>query len=472
MKKIVIIGLGLGGLSFVHNLPYDPELEITIYEKESFESLGYPWYDSVNYDGIVSAGIIPPVDCYYPKKPFNMYSPDMSESIPQRQKTVEKGVELDRTAFLHYMIECAKRKASINYGIAVKRLIIKKDCIVGVKLDNGKKIYADLVIDASGPLSKIKDEIISPLDRLGEEDVLSCYRAIFEPKADIAFPEEDSVYLKHLNRVGISWCRTTPTGKLDVFIAEITDKLKAEYIKTALNDIRDKNPALSDKLISERFNKLVVRRPLSRFVYDGYVLVGDSAYMSTPTSGSGIENALRAGKLLAEAFLEAKDNTTEELWHFQTRFMRSIGSSIYVKDLFRRYAQSLPVEEVNWFFSTMIGTGFQEFAETDYDSVKRMKIYEYAIKAKALLSNKPLFSSGTRIINLALKAKLHAFFIPVEFEDESFSVWQEKYTKILEEGDDNSFSELLGEVAADKASNGFEEVQERIREWVNKKKGN
>ncbi len=472
MKKIVIIGLGLGGLAFVHNLPYDPDLDITIYEKEKYEDLGYPWCDSVSYDGIASAGIILPNDVYHPKKLFNMYSPDMGGSVPQRQKTVDNGVELDRKAFLRYMIECASHKATIHYGIGVKRLIIKEGVVVGLKLENGKKVFADLVIDASGPLSLIKNDVISPLDKLGADDILSGYRAIFKPNKGVLYPDEDSVYLKHLNHVGVSWCRTTPDGNLDVFISEITDKLKLAHIALALKDIREKNPILSDELIEERFAKLVVKRPLSRFVYDGYVLVGDSAYMSTPTSGSGIENALRAGRILAEVFLDAKGNTTADLWHYQTRFMRSIGSSLYAKDLFRRYAQTLPVEEVNWFFSTMFN-GFKEFTEADYDSVKRMKVYEYAKKAKALLSNKPLFSSGTRIANLALKAKLHAFMLPVEFEKESFLLWQERYAKILEEGDENSYVELLNEeAAADKASIGFEDIQDKIRELIKRKRGN
>lgn len=472
MKKIIIIGLGLGGLAFVHNLPYDPELDITIYEKERFENLGYPWCDSVNFDGIAASGVILPSNVYHPKKLFNMYSPDMEGSMPQRQKTVDNGIELDRRAFLRYMIECARHKATIHYGIGVRKLIIKEGIVVGVKLDNGKKVQGDLVIDASGPLSKIKNDVISPLDKLRDDDLLSGYRAIFEPNKGIPYPEEDSVYLKHLNHVGISWCRTTAEGNLDVFISEITDRLKPEHIALALKDIRDRNPILSDKLIEERYAKLVVKRPLSRFVYDGYVLVGDSAYMSTPTSGSGIENALRAGRILAEVFLEAKGYTTADLWHYQARFMRSIGSNLYAKDLFRRYGQTLPVEEVNWFFSTIF-SGFQEFTEADYESVKRMKVYEYVKKAKALLSNKPLFSSGTRIINLAIKAKLHAFLIPAEYEEESFSLWQEKYAKILEEGDENSYLELLNEeAAADKTTTSFEDLQERIRELIKRKRGN
>lgn len=472
MKKIVIIGLGLGGLSFIYNLPYDSELNITIFEKDGKENIGYPWSDSVSFDGITSAGIVLPEGVYSQKKLFNMYSPDMGGSVPQRQSTVEKGVELDRREFLKYMIECAEHKATIYYDTAVKRLIVKDGKVLGVKLESGEKVMADLVIDASGPLSKLKNAVISPLDKLGDDDILSGYRAIFQPCEGVPFPEEDSVYLKHLNRVGISWCRTTPDGKLDVFISEITDKLKKSHLEEALQDIRDRNQVLSDKLIEERYAKLVVKRPLSCFVYDGYVLVGDSAYMATPTSGSGIENALRAGKILAEVFLEVKSYSSVELWRYQTRFMRSIGASLYAKDLFRRYAQTLPVEEVNWFFTNMIGNGLQELAETDYESLKRMKVYEYAKKAKALFSNKPLFSSGARILSLALRAKLHVFMIPNEFEEESVALWQEKYARILEEGDENSFNEFLNEAAADKTATSFEELQERIRERFKRKKDN
>lgn len=472
MKKIVIIGLGLGGLSFIHNLPYDSELNITIFEKDRKKNIGYPWSDSVSFDGITSAGIVLPEGVYFPKKLFNMYSPDMGGSVPQRQRTVEKGVELDRREFLKYMVECAEHKATICYDTAVKRLIIKDGKVLGVKLDNGKKVMADLVIDASGPLSKLKNAVISPFDKLGDDDILSGYRAIFQPSEGVPLPEEDSVYLKHLNRVGISWCRTTPDGNIDVFISEITDRLIKAHLEEALQDIRDRNRVLSDKLIEERYAKLVVKRPLSRFVYDGYVLVGDSAYMATPTSGSGIENALRAGRILAEVFLEAKNYSTVELWRYQTRFMRSIGANLYAKDLFRRYAQTLPVEEVNWFFTNMIGNGLDELAEADYESLKRMKVYEYVKKVKAFFSNKPLFSSGTRILSLALRAKLHVFMIPNEFEEESVALWQEKYSKILEEGDENSFNEFLNEAAADKAPTSFEDLQERIRERLKKKKDN
>ena len=83
-------------------------------------------------------------------------------------------------------------------------------------------------------------------------------------------------------------------------------------------------------------------------VADGYAAVGDSAFMTMPFMGSGIEASMQAEKMLTEAVIKncKKGYTAKNLWKYQVAFYKKLGALYAVIDVAKRWALNLdPTEE-------------------------------------------------------------------------------------------------------------------------------
>ena len=74
----------------------------------------------------------------------------------------------------------------------------------------------------------------------------------------------------------------------------------------ALDDIRRDNAIVGRELMKGgQLLQIPVRRPLSRFVANGYAAVGDSACMTIPMLGSGMASGMKAAKILADTLSDS-----------------------------------------------------------------------------------------------------------------------------------------------------------------------
>ena len=138
----------------------------------------------------------------------------------------------------------------------------------------------------------------------------------------ILFPDSESI--------GIGWIATEDTfsdlliGHMDPLTVSEAEEIAERYRKT--------NPQLGTKKL--RGGQLVlipVRQPLSIMVADGYAAIGDSAFMTVPIIGSGIGNAIKNSKILAETIIGDKTET----YSAETRGPTSMSTS-------RRWARTSP----------------------------------------------------------------------------------------------------------------------------------
>lgn len=420
MTKIIIIGCGLGGLAFT--LKYKGNAEIEIYEKKKKEELGFPWCDTIRLSSFTDNGFKVPEFALNKKKRFFITIPDSKGKIIQKKKIETERAEIDRTRFIEFFIREAEGKAKIEFERGISDLIVVSDSVKGVIFDDGSVEYADLVIDASGAFSSIRK--LLPLKQedfsARRNETMFYYRGYFLPNSDEPEPEYDSVYLKTMGENAISWVRTAPNGCLDVFIAhmgEITD----EFVQRVFEDLTARNPRLGLTPVFVKTGKLALRFPLSRIVFDNFAFVGDSAYMSMPMTGSGMDNAIYAGVLLCEVVEEIKndDYSVKNLWKYQSKYFRSLGSNMYVADMLLRYGMQLETQDVIWFFNEFMGETF---------SVKDVKR-----KLKSLFEKRVLTAFGFGLLGKMIKAKSLAMMTPLVYEKGSVDAWVDKYDSFIRE---------------------------------------
>lgn len=108
------------------------------------------------------------------------------------------------------------------------------------------------------------------------------------------------------------------------------EPLTQEQIDGALAKLKSLHPELGDEIKAGGFTvKIPITHPPSRMVMDNFAIVGDSSFMTIPVLGSGIELAMRAGKILADTIVGIDELRTTE--------GSNIGAGYPVKYLYEKY---------------------------------------------------------------------------------------------------------------------------------------
>jgi menaquinone-9 beta-reductase len=124
-----------------------------------------------------------------------------------------------------------------------------------------------------------------------------------------------------------------------------------------LDDFVRDNPWIGPRVFGGS-RALPLRRPYSRLVAPGIALLGDAACQVYPTHGSGIGIGLVAARMLSDAILGALRRREDPgarpaMWGYSSAFHRRWGALMCGADAFRRFSQSLTVDDVE----RMLGLG-------------------------------------------------------------------------------------------------------------------
>ena len=433
MAKIIIIGAGIGGLAFAYK--YQGTDEICLFEQAARNKLGFPWCDSVKAEAFKDTEIPLPGKGVYKKKYIHMYSPSCTVNIPQRKKTVKKGYEIDRVALLDHLFELVKDKVTFCFESKVTGLAKSNGKVTGVYV-GGALYEADLVIDASGAFSKLRYFVCEDSADFepNADEILYCERTLYKADENIVKDHLDAVYIKHKGGTALSWCRSTPDlEQMDVFVSSIGAPLTPSYVQAEEEDMFDRNAALSKTVIQKRCERLALRSPLSQFVYDSFAFVGDSAYMTNPVNGCGIENAMRAGAILADVLNKKHDFSLENLWNYQVKFMYSVGSNLVALDVFKRWVYNVVPEDIDWLFDTMIGAEIVAF----FSGSSKKPLNPKVLLDKILIAHerKDLAPQVFKVVSRAAQAKTYALLIPAKYESKLVDLWKTRYNDFLRKGE-------------------------------------
>ncbi len=359
-KNILIAGAGHGGLSAAAILAKNG-YSVKVIEKADKNTIGHDWHDAMDIPAFHFADIpVPPEDkfrrglrmCYYNPKKTVKLNMDGGPGVSQ-----SSCITIDRQYLIRYLIEhCENMGVQFIFNTEILCGITNGSRVVGIKaLKDGeeKEFYGDMVIDAAGMNSPVRRNLPEELgiqNEIPEEETFEIYRAYYENTEHYFTDPIYSVYFFNCNKPGIDWV-ITEDDFVDVLIGKF-GKLTDEEIEASLADIRENYPGIGTTPIRGGTTaKIPLSRTLPMLVADSYALVGDSASMTVPLNGSGIDLSLQAGKLLASAVMAAEEGgyKKEELWQYQYRYFTLFGNSLVPISIIRRFFGVITADDIDFF---------------------------------------------------------------------------------------------------------------------------
>lgn len=282
-------------------------------------------------------------------------------------------------------------KMGINFDFEVNLtgLIYDGNQVVGVqgidnKTKNPYKKTAKIVIDATGMTSMLRNGIQNTTKmekKVDRKDVESTGRHImYFDNGEEDLSEFDPDYcIIHLDQDiapgGYGW--VFPKGKNKVNIGLGVEKTlmekrnerlgKNDNVTTLINEYVQRNRAIKNPRLStdpeDKNNatgnfQVSVRRQNDCLVANGFMLVGDSAWMPKPLDAGGIGPALVAGTIVGKCAVEAiqeGDVTERGLWKYNKEFINEYGYKTAGLEIFRRLIQTLTNDQINYGMKHFLG---------------------------------------------------------------------------------------------------------------------
>ena len=357
-KKIIVAGAGHGGLICAAKLA-KAGYEVHLLERAPLASLGHDWEDRFTFDILENAlGQKIPDDAWRYRGDCKFVSPSHRTDVLIRYDDATRQKVMWRKPLIKMLIQHAIDCGVVMHeGVTVTGPILLGDRVAGINTDQGE-FDADMVIDALGVFSPLRTALpdSAGIEReVSRGDVFYAYRAYFDLKYDprVEYPFE--VYLYHECEQGLSWFLTNPDN-CDVLIGRI-DPLTDAKVTEQLDIFARNHPWLGDRILhGGHYGVIPVRRPLGLFVYNGYAAVGDSAFMTTPMNGMGIDLSLQAGLLLADTIMAIETPTfdAKELWTYNREYHRRFGGETARNEGLKNALLSLPAAGVDFLFDNRI----------------------------------------------------------------------------------------------------------------------
>lgn len=444
-KKIIVAGAGHGGLTAAALLAKNG-YDVTVYERGEEGKLGYDWTDIFDPKALDVVGCPRPEQVGLPwewKIDMTFYGPHTTPDKKIRQRVPndpnEMEIKMERSDIYKLLIDFATGNGvKIEYGVKINGPIMAGDRVVGITTDKGE-FYGDLVIDAAGAESPVRTKLpdvlgIQKHPNWGEKFYV--YRAFYDLPVDpdtvedkykvILFPDEESI--------GIGWIATEDTFS-DLLIGHM-DPLSVSEAEAIAERYRKGNPQLGTKKL--RGGQLVlipVRQPLSIMVADGYAAIGDSAFMTVPIIGSGIGNALKNSKILAETIMADKTETysAETLWNYQYEYFQKMGKNIaplaLVKLLLTRVSQA----QLDYAFNEGILTHNELTITANHTSLWKFLHYDSDLPKRglAVLKDPDLLYKGAGVVLDVVAALAVEQFLPKHYSRFAVQKWASAYDKVF-----------------------------------------
>ena len=345
----------------------------------------------------------------HPVKGVMAFSPDRETSIPFDGD----GYMLNRQQLPKRQLRDAiKMGINMQYSVALRNLLYENGTVIGVEGTNlisnePFKKTAKIVIDASGVTSMLRNglSINSKIEKkIDRDDLESTGRHImkFEQGIENKTDFDPDYCIIHLDQDiapgGYGWVFPKGKDKVNIGLGVQQKELQKRNQRLGMNDdvtklINDyvkmnkamKNPRLSDDS-SDSVNvtgnwQVSVRRQNDCLVTNGYMLVGDAAWMPKPLDAGGIGPAIVAatiiGKNAVEA-IESGDVSERGLWKYNIDFINDYGYKTAGLEIFRRLLQTLTNDQINYgmkhFLSKLDVEAISKGEHPDFSTVGKLSM--------------------------------------------------------------------------------------------------
>lgn len=391
---IIVAGGGLAGLIVASSAAYysNQKMKILVIERNPIETQGRKtisgWIcgdavgkNTVDFmtERIKVSWTSPEIE--HPVKGVVAFSPDHETKV----YFDGEGYILNRKLLPQKQLtEATKLGVEVANNSIIRNLLTQDNFIIGVEGENTKtkeifKKTAKVVVDCTGVTSvlrtnlPIQSHIQKRIDRI---DLESTGRYIYEfdsseNKQDKTFFDPDYCIIhldQNLAPGGYGWVFPKGQNKVNIGLGvqqKLFDKSNKERgskrdLKKLIDEYVSINPVINNPRLVEGEEdqgnqwgtwQVSVRRQNDCMVANGFILVGDSAWMPKPLDAGGIGPAIVAatiaGKDIVEA-IESNDVSESGLWNYNNNFINEYGYKTAGLEVFRRMLQQLTNEQINY----------------------------------------------------------------------------------------------------------------------------
>jgi flavin-dependent dehydrogenase len=394
----------------------------------------------------------------HPVKGVIAFSPDHETSI----SFDGEGYILNRKVLPQKQLDDALNVGiDIKYNLALRSVTSDDNRVIGVEGEDleTKSVFkrtCKIVVDCTGVTSVLRTNlpIKSHIQRkINRDDLEATGRYIYNFDNEV----EDNTYfdpdycLIHLDQSiapgGYAW--VFPKGKNKVNIGlGVQQKAMEEHnkkqgqrkdLKTKIDDYVKMNPVIKNPQIADGESddgnswgtwQVSVRRQNDCLVANGYMLVGDSAWMPKPLDAGGIGPAIIAatiaGKVAVQS-IQANDYSEESLWQYNLDFVDAYGYKTAGLEVFRRLLQKLSNDQINYgmkhFLSKLDIDNITNGEHPEFGMLEKLNMFIHGALNKRLAED----LNHTAEVNKKLVNHYHNFPTKPNY----FPVWQNSLTKFM-----------------------------------------
>ena len=431
--RIVFIGAGNATLVAAEKLARGG-VECIVFEKESYDNLSYDWHDDINPAAWEEYGLPAPKDgTHFTKRNWTFIPPSENSETTLNLPESELDWSTERRLFAKQYVDRAKVVVDFRFETPVQSLIFEDGRVCGV-IANGEKVFADLVVDNSGALSKFRASLPAECKVTPQPDsseIFVAYRAFHAKVKGVEDPSSTNrAYLKHLGEDGISWSILDSAGTVNVLIGR-QGKLPKETFDRAYQALKASNPEISDTVVrGGRECVIPIRFPLLRMVSDGYVAIGDAAFMTIPMIGSGIENSMKAGYELANIILAKQSVKKEDLWEYQVTYFKKRGANHLGVDVLKRWLLGAKPADIDWLFGKKV-VDEKNMADAATGHLIILTFKDLIVKATRGITRLPLLLKMAGMLSKTKKVAKLGMKIPRVYDEKKIDAWTAKIEKLI-----------------------------------------
>jgi len=441
---VIVVGAGTGGCLAARTAA-EGGLNVCLIDVKSMEDIGRKVCgDGIGKHHFDALGLTYPCgeELERTVKGVSIYSPDR-EAVFKVSGEGLHGFIINRYMFGQRLLKWAL-DAGVELRDSTKVIspIIKENTVVGVKAKKSastEEIYSSVVIDASGMNAVIRKNL--PLEfgierEPDKADVIACYREIRVLREELPEPEYLRIYLtSKIAPGGYYWIFPEGGNKVNVGLG-VAMKQGFPNPKFQLYKYVLSQPLFDGSRIVHGGGGLVpTRRPLSKMVADGLMLIGDAAFQVNPLHGGGIGPSMTAGRIAGKTAVKAFEEesfSTETLWQYGVEYIRDYGAKQAGLDIFRLFLQKLSDEDLNYGMKNKL-INEDDLLITSMGDELKLNITEKVIRLFRGLGKISLIKKLRRIADLMHRVRSHYHLYPST--PEGLTQWSDTALKFLEEAD-------------------------------------
>ena len=466
--KVVIIGAGPGGTVLARELAKSG-IDVTIYEKGDYNSLGHNWSDAVEYVALKEAGLDMPSlvgkqwkgvlvkedpdgEGLFEKHAIprlRLYCPDYSSV-----KEIEfRMITTDRKNLGKVLVDQAvSAGAIVKYGYEGDGLLYREKGnssaedveVYGVRVKNlsdgqVEDIEAHIVVESSGFASVLRKSLpayTGLAQSFKDSEFGFVNREVRLRKDDEAKTDIIPDHYRYGYHQGYQWSHEHNDKYIDIGAGVKNDPENPDP-KDLIEEFISRHPSVGEEKVRGGRGLCIVGPPLKNFVTNGFFVIGDAASTSVPTTGCGAGSAILVALWSSEVIKEAAKegrNDISALWGINKKFYieNDRGASFAALSALRGILQSLTHDQLNFLFRFDIMD--KEALEDAVNGIFSLPKFKAKLKSlgRGLLKPKVLLKLN-KATGKGAKIYSHYRNYPQSWDREVFAGWSTEAEKLFED---------------------------------------